>query len=513
VVSLPDGRPMPEEVRTVLVPLRVIGPSASLAGTALLNEAVRAASADLVAILDGDCLPDAGWLRAALRAMRAHPDAAAVSGRTLYPQDRLSYRVLGVLSRSFVDPGRAGPTGFITNYNAIFRREVLLAHPLPAGQRALAARLQSESIRLAGGALYFEPGMRVTHRFEGWTMERKIRRSVGYRAIRVRQLEPRVHHAWMVRLGRASIPLVVAARTLDSWWDCLRVGRYHGVRWYEMPAAMATAVAVHLMEIDGMRSALAEARSPAGGVADPGGGLGVLWRTHSDAVNAAWLEQRLQPSAGRLLKTDTFDEALTAGLFPLLSANAGTVVGMDLSAPTVRAACARHARLRGTCADVRALPFASGSFDGAVSNSTLDHFTAKADIAVSLAELHRVLRPGGRLLLTLDNLANPVVRLRNLLPYRLLYSLGLVPYFVGATCAPRELERLVRQAGFEVLEIGAILHCPRVLAVATARLLERRGSTELERSFLSVLMKMERLAGRHTRFLSGHFVTVVAVKP
>jgi len=500
-------------VRTVLASLRVIGPSPSLTGTELLNEAVRAASADLVALLDGDCRPDPGWLRAALAAMRAHPEAAVVSGRTLYPQDRLSYRVLGVLSRSFVDPGRAGPTRFITNYNAIFRREVLLAHPLPAFQRAMAARLQSESIRLAGAALYFEPEMRVTHRFDGWPMERNIRRKVGYRAIRVRQMEPRLPHAWMVRLGPASIPLVVAARTLDSWWDCLRVGRYHGVRWYELPAAMATAVAVHLMEIDGMRSAFAEARSTTAGAAAPGSGLGKLWRTHSDAVNAGWLAPRLQPSAGRLLKTDTFDEALTAGLYPLLSARAGTVVGMDLSASTVRAARTRHARLCGACADVRALPFASGSFDGVVSNSTLDHFTAKADIAVSLAELHRVLRPGGRLLLTLDNLANPVVRLRNLMPYRFLHFLGLVPYFVGVTCGPQELERLVRQAGFEVLEIDAILHCPRVLVVAAARLLERRGSTELERSFLSVLMRMERLAGRRSRFLSGHFVAMTAVKP
>jgi hypothetical protein len=168
-----------------------------------------------------------------------------------------------MLSRGYVDPGAAGPTRFISPYNAIVRRAALLAHPLEAHSRALAARMQTEAIRLAGGALRFEPRMRATHRFDGWPMERRIRRNVGHRAIRVRQLEPRLRHSWMVRLGVASIPLVVAARTLDSFRDCVRTGSHYGVRWFETPAALAIAVLVHLLEIGGMSAALAESPSTA----------------------------------------------------------------------------------------------------------------------------------------------------------------------------------------------------------------------------------------------------------
>ncbi|HVO26371.1 MAG TPA: glycosyltransferase family 2 protein [Candidatus Margulisiibacteriota bacterium] len=258
--ATPAGQQMPSDLLGIVPGLRVIS-SSGASSRELLNTAVRAATADLVVLLDGDCAPAPGWLRAAVDTMCAHPEVAAVSGRTTYPDKGFTCRVLATLSRSFVDPGGPGPTRFISNNNAIFRRDVLLAHPLPGLPRPLAARLQTEAIRLAGGALYFEPRMRVTHRFEGWPMERRIRRHVGYRAVRVRQLDPRVPHAWMLRFGMFAIPLMLAARTLDSWWDCVRAGRHYGLRWFELPAAFATAVAVHLLEIGGMVAAFAEARA------------------------------------------------------------------------------------------------------------------------------------------------------------------------------------------------------------------------------------------------------------
>jgi len=239
-----------------------------------------------------------------------------------------------------------------------------------------------------------------------------------------------------------------------------------------------------------------------------------LWRAHSDTVNTVWLRPRLSGSAaGRLLKTDLFDEARGAGLFPLLSDRANHVVGIDIAASTLHAARVRYVPLQSVGADVRTLPFAASVFDGVVSNSTLDHFPTADGIVAGLNELHRVLRPGGQLLLTLDNRANPLVALRNVLPFGPLNALGIVPYQVGATCGPQELRRIVCAAGFEVLEVGAILHCPRVLAVAAARIVERYGSEQAQRRFQRFLMAFERLADWPTRFLSGYFVAVVARKP
>jgi len=245
---------IPDDVREIVPSMRVVASTAT-GSYELKNEGVRAAAADLVVILDADCTPSTDWLRRAVESMRAHPDAAAISGRTRYAGRGLQERVLAVLSRAYLDPGEPGVTPFISNNNAILRRDVFLAHPLPTNGGPFAARMQSEAIRRAGGSLLFEPTMCVVHDFEGWAMERDIRRNIGYGTIRIRQLDPRMPWAWLARLGVASIPFFVVARTVDSWWDGLRAGRHYGLRWFEQPIAFALAVVVHLLEIGGMLSA------------------------------------------------------------------------------------------------------------------------------------------------------------------------------------------------------------------------------------------------------------------
>jgi len=239
-----------------------------------------------------------------------------------------------------------------------------------------------------------------------------------------------------------------------------------------------------------------------------------LWREHSDAVNSALLARWLpNDPVERLLKTDLFDEACSEGLYPLLASRARTVVGMDLSVLTAQTARLRYPALRTAEVDARCLPFADGTFDVIVSNSTLDHFESLDEVIVSLQELYRVLRADGQLLLTLDNLGNPVIALRNALPSWLLARLpSVVPYYVGATCGPRRLRCILEQIGFEVLEVEAVMHHPSVLAVATAGMLQRHAAPEAQKRFLARLMALERLSRLPTRFLTGHYVAVRAAK-
>ena len=238
-----------------------------------------------------------------------------------------------------------------------------------------------------------------------------------------------------------------------------------------------------------------------------------LWRSHSDSVNKA-LVARWGPAEQMetLLKTDLFDEAVGDGLSPLLASQANRVVYTDLSLEVHQMARCRYPGLRTVVADVRCLPFVRDTFPGIVSNSTLDHFQSLDDLLASLRELFRVLRPGGQMILTFDNLSNPIIRLRNWLPFRLLKRLKIVPYYVGVTVGPHRLEQFLKENGFEVLETDAIMHCPRVLAILAARWLEKHGAPRGQRFLLRLLMAFERLSRLPTRFLTGYFIAIKAMK-
>jgi len=246
-----------------------------------------------------------------------------------------------------------------------------------------------------------------------------------------------------------------------------------------------------------------------------------LCREYTDGQQLALIDRWCgiaPPSAGgqaiaagetMLLKTDLFDEVAGHGLVPRLLAAGVKVTGIDISPLIVAEAAARNPGLVAVAADVRAMPFSDGSFDAIFSGSTLDHFAAVGDIRRALRELRRVLRPGGRLILTLDNPANPLIRLRNGPLLRLLRRLGIVPYQVGATLGPRALAAAVRDAGFEVVEATAVMHCPRVIAVPAAGLVDRL-SAIWRRGFLRWLAACEGLESLPSRWLTGHYVAIHA---
>jgi demethylmenaquinone methyltransferase/2-methoxy-6-polyprenyl-1,4-benzoquinol methylase len=129
---------------------------------------------------------------------------------------------------------------------------------------------------------------------------------------------------------------------------------------------------------------------------------------------------------------------------------ANTVCGVDLSpkmlAQTRRriaAAELTNADLRE--ADARQLPFPDNAYDVVYNTYMLDLIPLD-DMPVVLAEFHRVLKPGGRLVLV--NLSKRSADRRSWLE-RIYLALPnfAVPYLLGG-CRPVMMEQPVRNAGF-----------------------------------------------------------------
>jgi len=229
-----------------------------------------------------------------------------------------------------------------------------------------------------------------------------------------------------------------------------------------------------------------------------------LWRRQADEATGLLLERWLPRRVGRVLKTDLYDETRTAGLVPGLAEHAATVFGMDVSPVVARAARARGG-VAAVAADARALPFRSGAFDAVVSNSTLDHFASRREIARALREIGRVLAADGVLILTLDNPVHPLLALRNRLA-SLWRRIGVVPYAVGATHGPRGLRAALEEAGFAVVELTAVHHFPRIAMVA----LERAVGARADAVVLRAARRAEALGAWPTRYLTGQYVAALA---
>ena len=212
---------------------------------------------------------------------------------------------------------------------------------------------------------------------------------------------------------------------------------------------------------------------------------------------------------GIVLKTDLFEEA--HGADELLSAfpPPATAVGMDVVPATVIRARARLAgRGRFLASDVRRLALASGSVSVVFSNSTLDHFEIGRDLDAAMGELVRVLRPGGSLIVTLDNPRNPLYGVLRWITRR-----GWAPMTLGHTVSRQTLADVMRRAGVEVVASRVLIHNPRLVSTAMFLALRRALGRRADGPIRFLLGLFDRLGRLPTREYTACFVAVCGRKP
>jgi ubiquinone/menaquinone biosynthesis C-methylase UbiE len=143
---------------------------------------------------------------------------------------------------------------------------------------------------------------------------------------------------------------------------------------------------------------------------------------------------------------------------------ASVLVGCDLSLGMLEQAVGRSSEPAWVQGDATRLPFAGGSFDTAVSTEA---FHWIPDQPAALRELHRVLRPGGRIVLAF---VNPAVRGTS----RAAEAFSRVAGQPAHWPTRRGMRRMCEQAGFEVVAQDRVRRVfswvvPTIVTVAVRR--------------------------------------------
>jgi glycosyltransferase involved in cell wall biosynthesis len=191
------------------------------------NLGVRAARGDVVAFVDADCAPPAGWLRHGVDALQnSPPDVAGVQGLTSLAPGLFS-RELTALFYGIRRVGDGEAARLVTD-NCLFRTAVLRRFAFePAWFSTVVDSLLLRRLRRAGYRVRLTPDLGMVHSFPGalpvtigWFFARGW--AVGYYMLRARQLEPGLPGGALVRWGGLGWPLLVLAKAGRDWlqvWD------------------------------------------------------------------------------------------------------------------------------------------------------------------------------------------------------------------------------------------------------------------------------------------------------
>jgi len=132
----------------------------------------------------------------------------------------------------------------------------------------------------------------------------------------------------------------------------------------------------------------------------------------------------------------------------------GGVCGIDISEDMLamaRKRCANQPWAAFQRADATQLPYPEHAFDAAVSTQVYEYI---ADVPAALAELHRVIRPGGRVLILDTDYGSLVIHSENALRMRRVLTAWNEHFRHGAL--PRVLSRQLRDAGFTIRQRDVI---------------------------------------------------------
>lgn len=250
-----------EEVRRRF-PFVTLAESGATNYCAAKNAGAKAARGSVVALIDGDCVPDPPWLERLVS--RLGPGVAVVAGRTRYARASAQARALSVPGFGYVVGDEAGNASGINLNNAAFGRDVLVENPLDERiRRNGGCYFLYHQLRDAGKRMLYEPGAVVAHGVDDIRGVEFVRKHFGrgFDGVGVYRLDGRgLLRGTRVfkRYGAAGLAAITAHRIVRDWAWIARHRRQIGVADAAVPLFALVAVLIRSIELAGMIAAVVD---------------------------------------------------------------------------------------------------------------------------------------------------------------------------------------------------------------------------------------------------------------
>ena len=223
------------------------------------NVGASVATGDIIALLDGDCVPTPGWLEAL--SARFEPGVAAVGGSTRYTGNSWAAWTFSIPDFAYIQAEEKGGASGLNLSNVALRREVLLAHPLNTRiPRDGGCYLLFHQLRAHGARVLNEPRAVVAHGLDirGLGFVRK-HFNRGYDGVTVYRLDDRAvlrGTRLFRRLGALALVMITGRRIVIDWLRLLRHHHQMGISAVALPYFGAVALGTRLIELTGGLTAM-----------------------------------------------------------------------------------------------------------------------------------------------------------------------------------------------------------------------------------------------------------------
>ena len=214
-------------------------------------EAAAQAESDFVLYLDGDCIPEPGWLEAHVAAFEAGHHAT--TGFTRYDGGWRG-AVESVLDFGFMLPPTDRVISCYSSNNAGFRRETLLEVPQPPGAMRCRCYAHAQELMRRGKPVRMVPGAITRHERQPLVAERYRQ---GFDAIAACWVNPALPEARLLRLGVFAAPFFYARSVLWDWHRILVSAGDLGLAKWQAVASLPLFPLLRLIDLAGMVRALA----------------------------------------------------------------------------------------------------------------------------------------------------------------------------------------------------------------------------------------------------------------